>query len=214
MKERTCQCGQKETEPVPALGHQWTDATCETAKTCTVCGKGEGEPLGHWYSDGACIRCGKEDPNIDTPATGGNQVGDLCISQELPRYGADGTVSVEDTRGKVTILNFWGTWCYYCVEEMNNVFPLILQEYRDDVAIIAVHSDFGSWNAESFIQQNYPDSPILFCQDLPDEGYAHVMGGGRSYPYTLILDRDGIIRVIIPGATNYESFKYILDDLV
>ena len=34
--------------------HEWTDATCLTAKTCTRCGETEGEPLGHSWTDATC----------------------------------------------------------------------------------------------------------------------------------------------------------------
>lgn len=39
--------------------HEWQNATCETAETCSICGKTQGEPLGHGYVDGVCIRCGE-----------------------------------------------------------------------------------------------------------------------------------------------------------
>lgn len=29
------------------LSHEWADATCEEPKTCTKCGKTEGDALGH-----------------------------------------------------------------------------------------------------------------------------------------------------------------------
>ena len=32
-------------------GHEWTDATCATPKTCSVCGATEGDALGHTYPD-------------------------------------------------------------------------------------------------------------------------------------------------------------------
>lgn len=49
--QKTCSlCG--ETDGV-ALSHQWQDATCTTPKTCTLCSKTEGEALGHVYDDGA-----------------------------------------------------------------------------------------------------------------------------------------------------------------
>jgi hypothetical protein len=42
---KTCStCGKTEGEP---LGHSWKDATCTEPKTCTVCGETEGEALGH-----------------------------------------------------------------------------------------------------------------------------------------------------------------------
>ena len=41
--------------------HVWADATCTQPKTCTVCGKTEGEPLGHEFEDNICTRCGAYD---------------------------------------------------------------------------------------------------------------------------------------------------------
>ena len=49
-EKRTCLvCGQEENRDIVAIGHKWTPATCETAKTCSVCQKTEGEPLGHSF---------------------------------------------------------------------------------------------------------------------------------------------------------------------
>ena len=49
---KTCaDCG--ETEGAP-LGHSWTAATCETPKTCETCAKTEGEALGHAWVDADC----------------------------------------------------------------------------------------------------------------------------------------------------------------
>ena len=47
-----------------ANGHTWIDATCETPKTCAVCGETEGEALGHTWVDATyeapktCSVCG------------------------------------------------------------------------------------------------------------------------------------------------------------
>lgn len=54
-------------EEVATEGHTWIDATCTEPKTCSVCGKTEGEPLGHlWLApdvawcqvQAICGRCG------------------------------------------------------------------------------------------------------------------------------------------------------------
>lgn len=37
-----------------ALGHTWTDATCTTPKTCSVCGATEGSALGHTWIAATC----------------------------------------------------------------------------------------------------------------------------------------------------------------
>ena len=49
-KTATCSvCGESDTVAAEgtALGHDWADADCVTAKTCKVCGATEGEALGH-----------------------------------------------------------------------------------------------------------------------------------------------------------------------
>jgi len=62
----TCQCGHSYVDTyVPAKGHSWNNATCDKAKTCTVCGKTEGSALGHKWNAATCDKaktcsvCGK-----------------------------------------------------------------------------------------------------------------------------------------------------------
>ncbi len=53
---KTCECGETDGE---ALGHTWTDATCQAPKTCSVCSKTEGNALKHEWEAASC----------ETPAT-------------------------------------------------------------------------------------------------------------------------------------------------
>ena len=49
---KTCSvCGKTEGE---ALGHTWEEATCIKPKTCNVCGGTEGEALGHDWKEATC----------------------------------------------------------------------------------------------------------------------------------------------------------------
>ncbi len=57
-KEATCaepktctKCGKTEGE---ALGHTWVEATCAEPKTCSVCGETEGETLAHTWVEATC----------------------------------------------------------------------------------------------------------------------------------------------------------------
>ena len=62
----SCQCGEvfSETIVISALGHDWADADCNTAKTCKTCGATEGEALGHTEAEAVkenevAATCGK-----------------------------------------------------------------------------------------------------------------------------------------------------------
>ena len=79
----------EEGREIPAAGHKWTDADCDTPKTCSVCGAMNGTALGHdWIpattdAPKTCDRCGltegdklpddttPDDENPDSGNTGG-----------------------------------------------------------------------------------------------------------------------------------------------
>ena len=47
----TCSCGETQGN---ANGHNWKDATCTNAKTCSDCGITEGTALGHSWNNATC----------------------------------------------------------------------------------------------------------------------------------------------------------------
>ncbi len=152
---------------------------------------------------------------IDPAPSLGNKVGDLCYSYDLSLIGKDGTVSVESTRGTITVINFWGTWCGPCKHELIYEFPSIEETYGDAVKVIAVHSEYlyNESDALSWIEGNMPaDSSIIFAVDGEDDVYCKELGGGQSWPHTLILDEEGVIISVLPYAVTFEGdLKPILD---
>ena len=54
--------GKTETAYYTCIEHDWQEATCQSAKTCTVCGFAEGDLGDHNYVDGTCSVCGDEKP--------------------------------------------------------------------------------------------------------------------------------------------------------
>ena len=56
-------CDAKNVVRLPALGHQFQEATCLQPKTCVRCKATSGEALGHLVKFGICSRCGNEVEN-------------------------------------------------------------------------------------------------------------------------------------------------------
>lgn len=114
-------------------------------------------------------------------------------------------IRLEDLRGKVVLVNFWGPWCLFCREEMPRLVKLD-ERYRQRkdfqfVAIAcaqAVDEETHEFKKRSidYLESIEADFPIYL-----DPGGATRFAvaeastvKGFGYPTTLILDQQGNIR--------------------
>ena len=75
----------------------------------------------------------------------------------------------------------------------------------------------GSANpAADYVANNFPDYDVQFAYDygaMQNEYYT-ALGGRGTYPYTLILDEQGVIQQVIFSSVTYEMLKEALDPLM
>lgn len=156
------------------------------------------------------------DPGIVTEDRG-NQVGDLCYQYSLEIVDETGTTGQffdPTATGKITVINFWGTWCTPCVNELP-YFDQIAREYADTVTVVAIHSAQSRDTGPAYIAEKYPDSPLIFSQDngqgFTGEYYT-ALGGRGTYPYTVILNEKGVITKIFVSSLTYDELKAAVDE--
>ena len=158
--------------------------------------------------------------SVTVDAERGNEIGDLCPNYDLEIVDATGILSetIDPTAtGRITIVNFWGTWCTPCVNELP-YFDQIATDYADSVTVIAIHTHTVIDTAPAYISSHYPDSSIVFAKDYPiDEvglvgGYYSSLGGRGTFPYTVVLDESGIIREIFVEALEYEDLQQAVEN--
>lgn len=170
--------------------------------------------------------------STDTPGDGGddkpqgpvvgNQVGNLCYSYPMIVFdenGETGETIDPVTTGKITIINFWGTWCGGCIAELP-YFDQIATEYKDSVSVIAVHTHSQYNTAKDYVMEHYKDSQIIFTKDNPidpddkysDEIFFKALGGADAYPITIILDENGVIIATLLRATTYDELSRIVEE--
>lgn len=144
----------------------------------------------------------------------GNEVGNLCVSTELALYTGGESFAVDNNRGKVTVINFWGTWCGPCIAELPH-FEEVAKDYADTVTVVAVHSNYKAPTAAEWISKNYPDTSILFAQD-PDDGmngaYYTSLGGEGDFPMTIIVDAEGVITFTRRGSLTHDELVAAVED--
>ena len=147
----------------------------------------------------------------------GNKVGMRCYGMDLEvvdENGATGETVNPAKTGKVTVINFWGTWCGPCKAELPHFDELA---ENDDVAVIAIHSKDSKQNMPAYIQENFPDSKITFAWDVTGENkynddYYILMGDVGFFPYTVVLDADGIITQVFEGMVTYEQLTEAVEN--
>ena len=111
------------------------------------------------------------------------------------------TVTLEQYRGKVVLLDFWATWCPPC----RMTIPLLIElqeKYRDDgLVILGISIDdpqqITDKDLRYFIKMSKINYPVLrFNQNVMKDYFE---GERVSVPTMFVVDRNGKIRDMIVG---------------
>ncbi|MGE5549045.1 MAG: TlpA disulfide reductase family protein [Bacteroidota bacterium] len=110
-----------------------------------------------------------------------------------------------DTRGKVLLVNFWATWCGYCVEELPHLERL-WQDYADaGLVVTAVLEDPNNIDlARDIRARNALTYPIL----LDERGGLMGRFNARGLPFSALVDRRGGIRFMHLGFNEKDMPAY------
>ncbi len=116
-------------------------------------------------------------------------------------------VTLSSYRGKVVVLNFWTKTCGPCLEEMPEISDLtkILNEGRDDVAVIAVSADNGPDDVKDTLKSVLREEPPFRIVFDPDQKVIAGKYGTHLYPETWIIDKRGIIRARFDGSRQWSN---------
>jgi len=108
---------------------------------------------------------------------------------QLPRLQqATATFSAKEMRGKVWLLNFWGTWCVACREE----HPLLV-EYAKTGGVPIYGVDYKDERAAALQWLDEFGNPYaLTAFDV--DGRVSIDYGVYGAPESYLIDRNGVIR--------------------
>ena len=161
---------------------------------------------------------------IDKPADTALKIygeGDTCPSLDISIYNGEGeyTEAFDPAKnnGKVTVINFWGVWCPGCIKELP-YFDQIATDLEDMVDVVAIHTFDQMDESDEYIEQNFPESKILFGVDrLVKDGdttsgeYLYTtLGGTGTYPITIIVDPSGEIFSLQQNELDYDTLLVLV----
>lgn len=130
----------------------------------------------------------------------------------LAKDGSEHTL--DEFRGKITVLNFWAVWCAPCRKEMPSLDALEQALGGEDFRVLPIATGRNRMPA---IEKLYADTGVEalpIYTDLPQTLSRQM--GVLGLPVTIILDRDGaeIARMTGDADWNSDSAKAILKALI
>ena len=95
-------------------------------------------------------------------------------------------LSSADLQGTITVINVWGLWCGWCLEEMPD-FQKLHEQYRRDpeVRILTIDNDTSPEKVRDWMRRKKFDFRVLL-----DDGYLDKTGV-HAFPTTWFLDKEG-----------------------
>ena len=129
-------------------------------------------------------------------------------------YDPDGNeVRLSDLRGKPVIVNFWATWCGYCVQEMPD-FQAVYEEYGDQIHFMMINVTDGYQEtrekAAAFIEEKGFTFPVYYDLDLNAAEAYQV----NAMPVTYLFDENGAFVAWQQGALNEAILRTGVDLLL
>ncbi len=159
----------------------------------------------------------------DSPAAPSASVGEksMALFKDLtfPVMSANDTLNQLTTsprlmtskewQGKITVLNFWGTWCAPCVKEM----PELSATYRalktgkggEKLVIVGIGVDSES-KIREYRSKNVIDYPLVAAGFGSIDLLKRFDNAQGAMPYTLVFDQQGKLLFAITGEINFAEF--------
>ncbi|OGI49645.1 MAG: hypothetical protein A3E57_03545 [Candidatus Muproteobacteria bacterium RIFCSPHIGHO2_12_FULL_60_33] len=151
----------------------------------------------------------RSEPEATTTLTYG---GGEMINFTLPEV--DGKKhSLEEWRGQVIVLNFWATWCPPCREEIPLLIALQKKRGADGLQVVSVAID--NKTAVMLYRQSVGiNYPILMGGDDALDLVARYGNRMGSLPFTVVIDRSGVIAVRKLGAFTLSELESLVEPLI
>jgi len=122
----------------------------------------------------------------------------------LPSRSGD-SISLEQLKGQVVMLNFWASWCGPCRQEM----PLLDQMHKRysslGFTLLGVNVEEDTTAAEKWLAQTPVTFPVLYDKDNKVSQLYQV----DSMPSTVFIDRKGNVRYLHRGYKPGDEGEYL-----
>ena len=136
-------------------------------------------------------------PDIKLKAYTGNP-----LPQAIDLQDAHGVrFKLADYRNKVTVVNFWASWCPPCVQEIPSLNRLREKMQGHKFELISINYAEGPEKIRAFLQQVNVEFPVLIDPNGKVSQQWNVIG----FPSTFVIGPDGKIHYGVNAAIHWDA---------
>jgi cytochrome c biogenesis protein CcmG, thiol:disulfide interchange protein DsbE len=133
--------------------------------------------------------------------------GDPLPDAALPYLDGAGALTTADLRGTPAVINFWATWCAFCVDEMPD-FEEVHASLDGRVRFIGVNVEDPRDKAARLAAE----TGVTYDLVVDDDRSFYRAVRARGMPTTLLVDGAGVIVHRHAGPLNAEQLADLIHD--
>ena len=125
---------------------------------------------------------------------------------------AGGSWSSDSGRGRIVVLNVWGSWCAPCVAEAPHLQEVWEGFEKQDAPVDFMGIDFREDPARGLAFVNKMGVTYPSLSDESGTLILQLQGKAPTVPTTLVLDREGRIAARVNGSVDATTLRGLVDD--
>ena len=154
-----------------------------------------------WFGSGDDGDTNKGSQEIDSPIVGAE-----APDFTLQTFSGE-EITLSEQRGKVVIVNFWGSWCEPCIREMP-AFQAYWESAPDDVMMIGVGAKQDPIDRSREFAERFDITYPIGRDDGGDRVTSGIIAENfniMAYPMTYVISPDGVISSLVLGEMDEDA---------
>ncbi len=143
------------------------------------------------------------------------ELGDVMYDFTVKTYNDQKSITLSELlkEKKMVLINYWYDGCTYCLQEFPEMDE-VYREYKDSIEIVAISPVDRDKDIANFMEtykDQLPEGGLTFPVAFDSEGIV-ARFDPQGAPTSIIVDRYGVVCLVVEGAMNGYQFRTIFDN--
>ncbi|MBP3872731.1 MAG: redoxin domain-containing protein [Lachnospiraceae bacterium] len=124
------------------------------------------------------------------------------------------TVTSEElfAKNEITMLNFWGTWCPFCMDEMDELAQIHKNLQKKGCGIVGLeYESTPDEETYNYGREYLEECGVEYPNVIMPEEYLGIVAG---FPTSILVDKEGKVLTMPIGGPRVDKYEQTIDELL